>query len=600
MQNKQQILATLRCFRPSGTIQISKENALTHVGIIGATGSGKTSSVVNPILQQFIGYRSTDVANKLGLVVIDPKGDVVHKIRRFADEARRSEDLIILGEGSYLPIFKDLTRLDAVPRTAARLFAASSMGMGPYNTYWEESRRGFLESALCLLLCNGSPIRYAEAVAFFNACWLSSKREPIVDVQLEKARSLINSGRLTESTRNRLLLAVEDVEMWFRLDHRTRENHRSSILAGLRPFWDTAAQQIFKEEGGTFTCAEALTGKILVASINAQVSPDLASLVFRLAKRDFFYNVHSRVSANLNRDRLVFLIIDDYASAFPEPAFVDDLATCRSRGAGVVLATQSLSAVDERIGRDMREALLANIGSMFYLANRDRATDLDALLRLGYQSGPPQPFDRDVKRIEVMDHPQGAHVCELGALGRLAPHQAYISLNSGNPQRQPVLLEPLFTEIPPAHSPEPQPDDLALEVSRLRAAAGGRRQKSPAALKKLVCEIMRERGHPRLLTTAIVEGLWKLCETKQSQTQLLENLGKHARIENIGALPNCWLAGLGALTKRHGDLFIGVTGVQIVGGLLCFESGNPGRFGDLHAAVHMWIYPSLFRRPKKP
>jgi hypothetical protein len=186
-------------------------------------------------------------------------------------------------------------------------------------------------------------------------------------------------------------------------------------------------------------------------------------------------------------------------------------------------------------------------------------------------------------------------------LARLSSHQAFVSLVEGDhPKKQPVWLEPVFFDIPLASPPETGPDDLAQEVARLRAIAQ-RSKPSPSTMLRSVCRAMRERGHTRWLTGPIIEYLWTLCEPKAPKSRLLENLGKYSRIQNIGSLPNCWLAGLGALVKCRGPMFEYVSAVHVTGGVLhfSFRDEQPDAFGMVHEVVNRWIYPSLWRPAKK-
>jgi hypothetical protein len=268
------------------------------------------------------------------------------------------------------------------------------------------------------------------------------------------------------------------------------------------------------------------------------------------------------------------------------------------------VATQGFSALDKRLGRERRDSLMANFGTMFFFANRERATDEEAFLRMGYQPNPRKPPTQRLHgRLEVVDPTEELRpmpVCMPGNLAQLAPHQAYVSLADGSRKAKPVWLEPVFLKTPPPLLQVAGPDDLAKEVARLRASAQ-RGRKNPAAAARSVMRLMQERGRSRWLTASVVESLFSHCEPQTSRQQLLENLKKYSRIENIETLPNCWLKGLGALIEHYGAILEPVAAARVIGGVLCFSfrKERTDSFAALHELANTWVYPNLWRPAKK-
>lgn len=577
---------------------------LKHILATGATGSGKTSSLIDPCVGQFMRFACDCPQRRLGMLILDPKADSASKIVACAESAKRSKDVVILGQGFHYDLFAGLVTLDQVDHFV-RLLMSGSADMGPYNAYFEEARRGLLASSICLLLANGGPISFVQGADFLSACWCSPEPSKTVQDKLKFAKALLSVGRLTEPTRRRLQLAVLEVEGFSRLDPRLKETHRSSILNVIRPLLNPAAQRLFSGPGRPFLPGEVLEGRILLASLNAQVHPELASLVFRLAKRDFFRAVHSRGAADPQRDRLCVLVVDEYYLA-AEPEDVENLATCRSRGAGVLAATQGLSALDEKLGRRKRDALLANFGSMLFFCNRERATDEEAFLRMGYQDQDPdaRPVrtarSRRIALFDLIDLPNKERVCEPGALSRLVAHEAFVSLSDGTRTPKPVWLEPTFHAIPEPANPACEPDDLAREVARLKLAVAGEAGARPLSGGHLLVQ-MHQEGHRLWLTPMIVKALWVLCEprgARQTLIGVLEAMG----ISAGGSVPSCWLAGLGALLRSQAPLAQVLLGVQEEQAVLYLRleerlDSERERFG-WHHLVNRWVYPNLWRPAK--
>ena len=66
---------------------------------LGSTGCGKTTGLVNPLLQQAIAWRAGEIESKVGLLVLDPKGDDTQsEAKAYAQEAGSLDDLVILSE----------------------------------------------------------------------------------------------------------------------------------------------------------------------------------------------------------------------------------------------------------------------------------------------------------------------------------------------------------------------------------------------------------------------------------------------------------------------------------------------------------------------
>jgi TraM recognition site of TraD and TraG len=599
------ILARLLCFEPAGkVIELSCQTVLKHILATGSTGSGKTSSVIDPCLEQFVKFGGGNPTKKLGLLILDPKGDSAFKVSECAKGANREQDLVILGKSSHYDLFADLVNLDQIDHFTEQLMSGSA-DMGPLNAYWEEARRGFVSSSLFLLLAQGGSISYAQASAFLSSCWLPAEINPLVEKKLTFARALLRVGRLSQAAKRRLELAIRDIEQWFRLDSRLRESHRSSLMNILRPLLDPRAQRLFEGQGRIFSPRDVLDGRILLVSVDAQVSPRLASLVFRMVKRDFFSAIHSRRAVDLDRDRLCILVADEYYLA-AEPEDIENLATCRSRGAAVLAATQGLSALDEKLGRRKRDALLGNFGSMFFFCNRERAADEEAFLRMGFQEPsaktPSAPVFGPVDVIDSGPVPGRAPVCEPGSLSRLVSHEAFVILADGTRTTAPVWLEPKFHPIPeppPRHS---QPDEFRREARRLRAAVM-LDDLAQSANQHLLLGQMHQRGRRLWLTPPILESLWPLCQPKQPREQLLEVLATKWDVSAGKDFPSCWLVGLVALLQERpalGGMLLGIDAVQgVLWMSLSERAPDSPEYVEWHELANLWIYPSLWKPARR-
>ncbi|MCI9365813.1 MAG: hypothetical protein HFJ54_04365 [Clostridia bacterium] len=64
--------------------------------ITGTIGSGKTSSIMYPFSKQLIKYSCDNSENKLGMLILDVKGNYYSQVKKYANFYNRSDDLIVI------------------------------------------------------------------------------------------------------------------------------------------------------------------------------------------------------------------------------------------------------------------------------------------------------------------------------------------------------------------------------------------------------------------------------------------------------------------------------------------------------------------------
>lgn len=64
--------------------------------ITGTIGSGKTSSVMYPFTRQLIEYNFDNHSKKLGMLILDVKGNYYNMVKKYATFYKRENDLIII------------------------------------------------------------------------------------------------------------------------------------------------------------------------------------------------------------------------------------------------------------------------------------------------------------------------------------------------------------------------------------------------------------------------------------------------------------------------------------------------------------------------
>ncbi|HEV2247248.1 MAG TPA: type IV secretion system DNA-binding domain-containing protein [Terriglobia bacterium] len=597
-------MISLRCYEPAGRVLTFSPDDLTrHVIAFGATGSGKTTALINPMLQQLVRWRADEPCSRPGLLVLDPKGDdSAEKVRAYARAAGRERDLAVLSIGgdTFYNLLGGLERLEQVESYARRLLSGTR-DLGRENAYWTESRDGLVQTALVILLANGHPVTFEDAISFMQAWWFSPDSTRL-QPKLNFVRRVLSGEILQPLSRRRLELALSEVKNWATLDGRTKELHRSTLHNALRPILASAAHSLFTPKAMEFSPRSVLEGKILVVSLDAISHPELARLVFRIVRRDFYAAVQSRKAFQPERHRLCGLVADELAlSAMPED--VQPLSVIRAKGGFVVAATQSLNGLDEVLGLRGREALLVNFNSAFFFAARERALDEHALFALGTRERRERQRST-VDLGEVVAHGSNESIikeaiCPPGALARLQQHQAFVKLADGSCTEHPVWLEPSFFDAVVEPLP-PERDDLARAVKKARELPES--DDVPTEGISVFLLHMHKSGHSLLNTPAVLAALWPLCIPRESRNELL--LRFQARIPGLESLPSCWLTGLLHWILANPSFAPAITEVAIKSGVLwpkldrAFTLWGAGGVG-IPESINLFIYPSLWRSPSR-
>lgn len=148
MENK--IVSTIKT--SAGELNFSEDALCKHTIFIGSTGSGKTTSL-NVLLRDIIGYNAEDETRKVGLLVFDLKGDnALFKIRKWAEECGRSNDVIDYCADSqfYFDPLGGLVSFRKIPEYVERLY-----NIFPFQSsevYWEQSLRKRFKTVLTYCL----------------------------------------------------------------------------------------------------------------------------------------------------------------------------------------------------------------------------------------------------------------------------------------------------------------------------------------------------------------------------------------------------------------------------------------------------------------
>ena len=99
-KKKAQIQDDLSLFIANDTfgnpIILPEASLYQNILITGTIGSGKTSSAMYPFTRQLIKYKYEKPAEKLGMLILDVKGNYYSQVKKYASHYRRDDDLVVI------------------------------------------------------------------------------------------------------------------------------------------------------------------------------------------------------------------------------------------------------------------------------------------------------------------------------------------------------------------------------------------------------------------------------------------------------------------------------------------------------------------------
>lgn len=441
--------------RGPGVLELNEDALVRHIFIGGATGSGKTT-LIRVLMRQLMAAHASDPERKVGLLILDGKGDeTVEFVRAAAAKVGRSSDVLVLsldGDASY-DFFGDLETIDQANEFADRLLFGCG-AMTAHDVFWGEYRRNLLTAALVWLTARHLPRRSFTHWISHASAWLLSER--LTEEQrhdLEELRGVAKA--LPEGTADRIALdhTIHLIEEWDGvLDHRTRGNARATLANALAPLLRAPALRLFRSDAPkAFRVADAVEkGAIMVVSVSSVLHATLANLIHRCVRTDLFRSVITRKPGG----RLVMCIADEFQLVTTCGESLHDDATMlpvlRSFRAGVIAGAPGLGALDRVLGPLNRRIVLGAFNTVLLLRSTEAALHewaeeicgtVEETVTIREQSGDLRAGGIFTDHIERrITQRVRRPVCSRGALARLEPGQAYLVRHSGECTPHPLWI----------------------------------------------------------------------------------------------------------------------------------------------------------------
>ena len=369
----------------SETVFIPEKGLFQNILITGAIGSGKTSSAMYPITEQLLSYKSDSKKDKLGMLILDVKGNYYQQVLEFAKKYKREDDLVpiqIAGHFKYNP----LDNLSLKPSVLADRLKTILLLFSPNNTesYWIDKSETILSEAikLCRLYNNN----YVTFLELHNL--ITNKDYYLSKVEILREKFLKNKFNQLEIYD--LLSSINFFEKeFFSLDDRTINILKSEITRITNCFVsDAEVSSTFcpnKSEINFNGFEDVIkSGKIVVLNMNINEYRNLSKIIATYLKLDFQTEVLKQLSHVTNSKLLkpVVFISDEY-SEYVSATDANFFSQSRESKCINVISTQSYTSLLNALNNKYSvEVIVQNLVNKLWFRSDDTFTIEDAQKQL--------------------------------------------------------------------------------------------------------------------------------------------------------------------------------------------------------------------------
>ena len=483
----------------------SPEQRVRHTYLIGASGTGKSTLLLNMIVQ--------DIEKGEGLAVLDPHGDLIDHILGLIPE-HRTDDVVLLdpSDEEYPVGFNILSAHSELERN----LLASDLGsvFRRLSTSWGDQMTAVLGNAILAFLESSEGGTLADLRRFlveadYRSRFLTTVRDQEVVYYWRKEYPLL-SGRPQGPILTRLDTFLRPKLIRHMVSQRRNRLDFGGIMNGRKIFLAKLSQGLIGEENSH------LLGTLLVSKLNQTAM--------------------SRQEISASQRKHFYLYVDEFHH-FVTPSMAAILSGARKYHLGLILAHQELNQLWSR-DKEVASAVISNPYTRvcFRLGDFDakklddgfshfNAKDLQnlgvgqALCRMERSEydfnlktvplAAPDPAVAQTRREAIIDSSRERNAMPREEVEALLRRDLPAVLGE-EPARQGKPAAPTPTRTPPEPAAEPVAASIAMEPPTLPkdgplpAGRGGRQHQY---LQQLIKRWAEDRGYRATIEKAILDGL---------------------------------------------------------------------------------------------
>lgn len=366
------------------TLVIPEYGLFQNILITGTIGSGKTSSAMYPFTKQLMEYKYNDKTSKIGMLILDVKGNYFTQVYNYAKNIGRLDDLIeikIKGRYFYNPLDKPFLK----PSVIANQLKTILLLFSPNNSesYWLDKAEAVLTEAikLCRLYNN-------NYVTFTEIHNLVTKPDYYYE-KIAKLREKFTRNELNKKQIYNLLSAINFFEKEFlSLDLRTLNILRSEITRITNCFVsDFEVEHTFcppKNKINFHGFKDVINlGKIVVLNMNINEFRNLSKIISAYLKIDFQTEVMRRLTKKNISNRVVAFISDEY-SEYVTSTDANFFSQSREARCINIISTQSYNSILNTLNNKYStEIIVQNLVNKIWFRTDDIYTIENAQKQIG-------------------------------------------------------------------------------------------------------------------------------------------------------------------------------------------------------------------------
>lgn len=349
--------------------------------ITGTIGSGKTSSAMYPFTKQLIEFNYHNPKNKIGMLILDVKGNFYQQVRKYANQYHLEEDLIIIELNSdvhYNPLHKPNLK----PQVLANRLKTILLLFSENNTesYWFDKAEEILTE--CIKLCRLYNNNYVTFLELHKLITIPNYYKEKISI----LRNLFISSKLSTSQIYELNSSLNFFQKEFEnLDSRTKGILISEITRITNPFvsdYDVMSTFCSSIEKLSFSgFSEVIQqGKIVVLNMNISEYHSLSKIIAAYLKLDF----QTEIISNLSHSSKTTAFICDEYDKYVTKSDGEFFSLSREAKCINIVSTQSYSSLKATLKEETQvKVIIQNLINKIWFRTDDIFTIEEAQKQLG-------------------------------------------------------------------------------------------------------------------------------------------------------------------------------------------------------------------------
>lgn len=365
-------------------VEIPRKGLYQNILITGTIGSGKTSSAMYPITEQLISYKCEDSESKIGMLILDVKGNYYKKVKEYVSKYNRESDYEVIevgGKYKYNPLDKPDLKASVLAnrlKIILELFSGNTS-----ESYWLDKAEQILCEGIKLCrLYNDGYVTFSEIHKLVTSREYYESKIKIIRANFQKNK--YSSEQLYEVGTSVKFFEEE----FYALDQRSIAILKSEITRITGCFIsDYDVSKTFNPEkseiNGCGLNSIVNEGKIIVLNMNIAEYKNLSKIIAAYLKLDFQSEVLSRLSKNSDSRRSVAFISDEYHEYITETD-ADFFGQSREAKCINVVATQSYKSMLKTLKDEVSlSVVLQNLINKIWFRTDDIYTIEEAQKQIG-------------------------------------------------------------------------------------------------------------------------------------------------------------------------------------------------------------------------